>query len=55
MTQSSGVGTPTGTGVSRLRLVALGGLGEIGRGEAIACYAVVMLAPAQRMGTEQLA
>ncbi len=31
MTQSSGVGTPTGTGVSRLRLVALGGLGEIGR------------------------
>jgi ribonuclease J len=31
LTQSSGVGTPTGTGVSRLRLVALGGLGEIGR------------------------
>jgi ribonuclease J len=31
LTQASGVGAPTGTEVSRLRLVALGGLGEIGR------------------------
>ena len=30
------------------------GLGEVGRGEAIACYAVVMLGPIHRMGTEQL-
>ncbi|MDD4888606.1 MAG: 2-C-methyl-D-erythritol 2,4-cyclodiphosphate synthase [Phycisphaerae bacterium] len=30
------------------------GFGEIGAGEAIACYAVAMLAPVQRMGTEQL-
>lgn len=31
------------------------GLGEIGAGEAIACYAVVMLAAAQTMGTQQMA
>ena len=31
MTQASGVRAPTGAEISRLRLVALGGLGEIGR------------------------